>query len=243
MDDSKKEYLFSLNINNKQYLKDTEIDGQLRKIFKDNKISLSNSASISKIDNNTWEINDEVCTYRIEYVTKELKVYRDTELEFKGITFVYITVFFLPYDYQDLSNKIESKKFNDLGFKYKKPEDFRKELDDSAFSGAIYNYILENVKTLQVDSNNKTIKNFEKNRLNIGANEIKFFPWGVMTIKTELGFDEKFKIKTDDCIHLLNTAIYRDVKLLQNNLKKSVFESLDKLSAKPSDFDVDEEHA
>ena len=66
-------YLFSLDLNYKQYLKTGEIDKQLRKALE--RIYISSSAKISKINEKKWEITDRGHPYIIEETDKKLNIY------------------------------------------------------------------------------------------------------------------------------------------------------------------------
>ncbi len=73
-----RKYLFSLNIEYKQYVKVGEVDEQLIDMFKHNKLSLSSSAMISKINEKTWEITEMISTtgfYIIKESDKQLNIY------------------------------------------------------------------------------------------------------------------------------------------------------------------------
>jgi hypothetical protein len=68
-------YLFSLEPNYKQYLKDGNVDNKLKKEFADNKVSLSNKAKLSKIDEKYWEIVDIKKRYGIKDTDTQLNIY------------------------------------------------------------------------------------------------------------------------------------------------------------------------
>ena len=68
-------YLFSLNPDYKQYLKEGNIEYKLKKEFEDKKRSLSNKARVSKTDETNWEIKDSELKYRIEDVGINLNIY------------------------------------------------------------------------------------------------------------------------------------------------------------------------
>jgi len=68
-------WLFYLDLNHKNYMKTGRVDKQLVKVFKNNEISLSCSASISKIDEENWMIQDVAKFYRIKKTSGYPEVY------------------------------------------------------------------------------------------------------------------------------------------------------------------------
>jgi len=76
-------YLFSLELNYKQYLKDGKVNDTLIKAFENSEQSLSRDAEISKIDEKNWKIKDGLKRYRIEDTDTWLNIYTDTPLERK----------------------------------------------------------------------------------------------------------------------------------------------------------------
>lgn len=68
-------YLFSVKPNYKQYLKDGNIDNNLKNEFKNSKQSLSNKAEVSKTDEKHWEIVDSGKRYIIEDTDTKLNIY------------------------------------------------------------------------------------------------------------------------------------------------------------------------
>lgn len=71
----KTKYLFSLEPDYKQYLKDDNVDDKLKREFADNKESLSSKAKLSKIDEKYWEIVDDKKRYGIEDTNTQLNIY------------------------------------------------------------------------------------------------------------------------------------------------------------------------
>jgi len=93
--DNKKLYLFSLSLSYKQYLKTGAVDEQLKEAFKDNKISLSNSDMISRIDDKNWKIQDKdwirkskIEYYIIEETDKDLKIYEESLSNFMSYRYI-----------------------------------------------------------------------------------------------------------------------------------------------------------
>ena len=80
--DNEKLYLFNLSKDYKKYLKEGGVDEQLKKEFKDNKISLSKSDTVYKISDKRWKIQDKdwvrkskIEFYIIEETGENLMVY------------------------------------------------------------------------------------------------------------------------------------------------------------------------
>jgi hypothetical protein len=69
------EYLFSLKPEYKQYMKNSEVDEQLRMAFMDKNISLSSDAKIFKRGRKNWSITDRSKTYKIVDMDERLEVY------------------------------------------------------------------------------------------------------------------------------------------------------------------------
>ncbi len=69
------DYLFSMSPDNKKYLKTGAVDENLRKIFEQNGIHLSDDAKITKIDDTKWKITDATGLYIIEETDDGLKIY------------------------------------------------------------------------------------------------------------------------------------------------------------------------
>jgi WD40 repeat protein len=68
-------HLFSLEPYYRQYLKDVNVNDELKKEFADNKRSLSSKAQVSKIDEKHWVIVDGKIRYRIEDTETKLNIY------------------------------------------------------------------------------------------------------------------------------------------------------------------------
>lgn len=66
--------LFSLKLDYKQYLKDTNVNEKLKTVFGDNGHSLSDEAKVSQIDEKHWKIVDGTKRYGIEDTGKELHI-------------------------------------------------------------------------------------------------------------------------------------------------------------------------
>ncbi|ODS39849.1 hypothetical protein BEH94_02950 [Candidatus Altiarchaeales archaeon WOR_SM1_SCG] len=82
-----KEYLFSLKIEYKKYLRVGEVDEKLRNAFMYGQISLSSNARISKKKGRKiWYINDLMETYRID-IDKQLNIYKKEFSSSFGIQF------------------------------------------------------------------------------------------------------------------------------------------------------------
>ena len=106
-----KNYLFSLNINYKQYLKDGIIDNTLRKAFENSKIPLSTGAKISKRDDNHWEIIDSTKNYKIEYTGIHLNIYyRNYIVELEQLR---------QSGYERETERLVEDMFNYIGIMYK----------------------------------------------------------------------------------------------------------------------------
>jgi len=77
-------YLFSLNLDNKQYFRDGKVSDSIRDIFNSNGQTLSTEAILSKIDGKHWKIEDSPR----EYLIKDTKTQReclikDTKIQLK----------------------------------------------------------------------------------------------------------------------------------------------------------------
>jgi len=69
-------YLFSLDIGYKKHLKMGKVDKQMRNEFRNKENPLSNDAKISRIDENTWNIeSNNTRPYVVEVTDKQLNVY------------------------------------------------------------------------------------------------------------------------------------------------------------------------
>ncbi len=70
-----KKHLFELDLNAKQHLNPGGVDEELREIFKNEEITLSSNARISKIDEKNWKISDIADKYVIEESDDQLNIY------------------------------------------------------------------------------------------------------------------------------------------------------------------------
>ncbi|CEG12865.1 hypothetical protein MSIBF_A2830004 [groundwater metagenome] len=70
-------YLFSLDLGYKQYLKEGKIDERLRKALE--RIYMSSSAKISKINEKKWKVDDKVYPCIIEETDKNLNIYSESK--------------------------------------------------------------------------------------------------------------------------------------------------------------------
>jgi len=70
-----KKHLFVLDTNAKQHLESVEVDEQLREMFRRNNTTLYNNAKITKINDNTWKIDDMANKYIIIEETERLCIY------------------------------------------------------------------------------------------------------------------------------------------------------------------------
>ncbi|CEG13800.1 hypothetical protein MSIBF_A510005 [groundwater metagenome] len=70
-------YLFSLDLEYKQYLKEGKIDERLRKALE--RISMSSSAKIYKINEKKWKVDDKVYPCIIEETDKNLNIYSESK--------------------------------------------------------------------------------------------------------------------------------------------------------------------
>ena len=70
----KRDYLFSLGPEYRQYLEDGKVNDELREAFEDNNKSLSNEAKIFEMEEKAWEIFDGTESYRIEDTGNELTI-------------------------------------------------------------------------------------------------------------------------------------------------------------------------
>jgi hypothetical protein len=79
------QYLFCLNSYYRQYLKDEEVNSELKKGFGENTESLSIDAEVSKIDEKHWQIVDDKRRYKIEDTETELSIYGNKPYKHVGI--------------------------------------------------------------------------------------------------------------------------------------------------------------
>lgn len=93
----RKGYLFGLEQNYMQFLKDGYVDDILKKAFADKKRSLSRHANISKIDEKYWEITDLSMKYKIIDNGVALKVYDENRI----INSIPV-IFYAAYDWKRL---------------------------------------------------------------------------------------------------------------------------------------------
>jgi len=95
--ENEKLYLFSLDLAYKKYLKEGVVDEQLRKAFKDNKISLSTNSMTSEVNNRRWKVYKNLMKYGkaeyylIEETGKELKIYEESLLDISNYRFIFNT--------------------------------------------------------------------------------------------------------------------------------------------------------
>ena len=68
-------YLFSADLDNQRYLATGTVNEQLKTIFSDHNIPLSQKAEVSKIDEKNWKIHENAESYLIEITEKELRIH------------------------------------------------------------------------------------------------------------------------------------------------------------------------
>lgn len=72
-----KTYLFNLEPENKQFLKEGNVSVELKQAFKNKNYTLSKDGKVYEIDDSNWEIEDENKKYLIEDSNEKLNIYQD----------------------------------------------------------------------------------------------------------------------------------------------------------------------
>ena len=104
--------LFSLEAESMQYLKEGSVNDMLKKMFEENKLSLSGNARISREDDKNWTIQDDKDAYTIKLEAGQLNLYSRIDFE----------------RFASLDEKNAIKEIIKMGFKKQDDQTYHKEL-------------------------------------------------------------------------------------------------------------------